>query len=281
VLALRGAGLIVWFAVLAAEFLALACAVRFTRRTPSGVEDRTIARGPDGGDVPAHTFGGSPLVLLLAFAVVVDVLLAVGDCRVLGDPRAVLAVVVPCVPPAPRGGLASAVRLAEQALAMAWPCALMVTSWRVFSGLRSRWAMGVAVCVWLVAGAVLVLARPYGHPGDDPAARVARAAFVARLLLAVELAAVAGGVVAVWRAWTPARRWGSSPVHAAALVLLATEAAVATIGPFVRDPFSDWDAARALYVVGFVAVAGVLARGTRSRSSTSSTSTSADHRGSS
>lgn len=232
---------------------------------------------------PEHRRAARPLLVVLLVAVAVDVLVALWDCRVLGDPRAALAGAVPCVPPAPRGGLVSAVVLAEQALVAAWPWALAAGSWRVFGvdydrmmpagrePLRRRALLFRAfvgglrssrfLFAWAIVVAVLVLGRPYGHPGADDAARVARAEVVKQLLLGSDLLAVAAGAAAVWRAWTPSARWGRSPVHAAVLVLLVTEAAVALIGPYVRDPYAEWDYARALYVLGFGAVAALVARG--------------------
>lgn len=265
-----------WWAVLAAELAAIVSVVVALR----------------GGRLPAeHRAPARPLLALLIFAVVVDVLLAVGDCRVLGAPKAVLAVVVPCVSPAPRSSLTSAVRLGEQALVMAWSAALAVGAWRVFdsreraasvkvftlgaggtkSGVNYSWPMHPRGSVhflqncaipgfWLLAVAVLVLGRPYGHPGDDPQARHARAEVVARLLLGVDLLAVAASAAAVVRAWQPGRRWARSPAHVAVLALLVTEAAVALIGPYVRDPYADWDYARALYLPGFLAVAWAFVR---------------------
>lgn len=267
-----------WLAVIAAELLALAGAVRMSR---------LLSRFGSGGDPSKQALCAPdrpvrlradvrPLVLLIALAVAVDLLVAAGDCAVLGTPGP-LGAVLPCRAPAPRSGLVSAVVLVEQALTAAWPAALAAAAWRVFipAGPPSKFRVcesktgkvvltaALFVLPWALLVAVLVIGRPYGHPGADPAARAARAEVVARLLHGWECLCVAAGLAAVWRAWRPELEWSRSPAHRAVVVLLVLEGFVTIVGPFVRDPFAEWDAARALYVVGFGAAAVIFWRGVR------------------
>lgn len=82
-------------------------------------------------------------------------------------------------------------------------------------------------------------------------------------LLAWELACVALAWWGLWRA--RGRAWGAAEV--CLVVLVACESAVVIVGPFASDPFLRWWIGGCFYLAAWVAVCGVLARGTMTRSS--------------
>lgn len=198
----------------------------------------------------------SPLVWLLTFAPASDVAIKLLQAFALD------------AAPRPLVGMARVLYHVETALVLAWPAALAAVAWRVFGSVTRRtvinpdrghkirrWSYFLPetpiALAWALAVAVLVLSHPLPRGWTAP------------LLRAWTLAAVAVGVVAVVRAWRSPASWGRSAVHHAVLLLLGTEAAVAIVGPYVRDPFADWDAARLLYLVGFAGVCAVLSKARR------------------
>lgn len=244
-----------WAACLSAELAAfLAAAWRYRR---SSDLDRRQAR---------------PLLGLLAFAVVSDLVIKAGQGSLWAAPR-------------PFSGWLRLWYHHETALILGWPATLCAVAWLVFSypselrrlpdlprepgvtgsresfnpGTRHRWRrvsvrrtvirwIGIA---WAVLSVGLAAAYPYGYLTDGAADNDARGRIVARVLLAAELSAVAGGAVAIWRAW--GRPWGVPMFSVGAL--LASEFAVATIGPYLNDPYRHWDGARLIYTVAFTAIA--------------------------
>ena len=145
--------------------------------------------------------------------------------------------------PRPLAGVSRAWLHVSTALAMAWPCALALVAWRLFTWAPRGWYRepppAVAWGSWLGVSVGLVLAHPLG--------RVRTAA----CLLVVELVALAVVWLAVVRGW---RRPWTLP-HVAVLVLAGVETSVALIGPWVRNPFADWHLARVSYLLGFSVVA--------------------------
>ena len=128
---------------------------------------------------------------------------------------------------------AGAVRVAyhlETAIVLGWPAVLTAAAWRVFA-----W--------WAVTAGGLALRYPMPRE------------WVALTLHGFEVAAVAFAAVAVVRAWR--RPWGTA--HASVLLLVAVELSVAGIGPFVRNPFADWQLASCSYLIGFLALAALQA----------------------
>lgn len=224
-----------WGACLAAEVAALVAAVVYARRS---ADERYSSTYPGPGARPVNRWA----VVLLAFAVLSDVAMRCNQVLVLEPWRE-------AHPTGPFVGAVAAPYLMELALTFAWPAALAACTWRVFAGLWSRRTMP------LTTWALVVLAVVAAHPLPR--------GWTATLLRVWSLLAVAVGVVAVVRAWLASATWGRSPIHASVLVLLGTEAAVALVGPYVRDPFSDWDYARILYAIGFGAVAVILGQAAR------------------
>ncbi len=243
-----------WLAVVLAELAALIAAVRHERRF--------------------HASPRFPVALLLAAAVVID--LAVG----LHDPPFRWGLVALAAEgPRPRtGGPLVAYHLAD-ALVLAWP-ALLATSclrafgppppqvhtvagrpllrrdpWRDATKRRpsfSGWnpsALNVLAGLYLGAVAGLVALHPLG---------ARRTGLVLLAGEAVAVAVASGAIVAGWRrAVATERPWTRS--HAALLVLVPVEGAVAVIGPFARENvFSAWDVARWQYLIAFVVVAALL-----------------------
>lgn len=206
-------GAALWVACVAAEVAALAAAVRAA------------------GDVRRAL--RSPVVLLLAFALASDVVIAGGrELLLVGAPR-------------PFTGVARAWWHVETLFVMAWPLGLAGAAWEVFP-LRPRpfrWPL-VMLALWALAlWAPLVLAHPVRRDA------------VAGVLLVGELAGIAAGAVAVASGW----RFPWGPPHAALVVLLSIELVIAILGPFARDVFRSWPVlARAPYAVGFGVVAVVL-----------------------
>jgi hypothetical protein len=240
---------ILWWACLAAEATALVAAVRHGHRVIKSAVGYKIRHWLYFS--PRSPIGALALLLLVPPVVDPPMLLLERHLRDL---------------PRPFVGTSAALYLTHLALTLAWPAALAAGSWAVFVPFEVVQFQGypgtyrrdpIVVAAVGAAWALVVLAVAVAHPLPR--------GWTAPLIHGCELAAVAVGAAAVVRAWTPGRRWARSPAHQAILVLLATELAVCVIGPFARDPFADWDAARVLYVLGFVGVAGVLARGTRSR----------------
>ena len=207
-----GAAAALLVAVVVAELLALAAALRGARRWRA------------------------PLVLLLAFALASDVVIVLGRALLLdGAAR-------------PFVGLPRAWYALETALVVAWPCALAGVAWVLLSDEADVWrerAICGAIGAWLGLSVGLAGAYPYGRR------------WAAAVLLALELAAVVVGWAAYARGWR-ARVSSERPrdvAEIAILLLVATETAVATIGPFARSPFADWHLARVAYLLGFAAVA--------------------------
>lgn len=215
-------GAALWVLGVAAEVAALAGAAR---GHISG------GRSLDAPPVINPARSSDPLVVLLAFALGSDVLTAAGNALLLDDA------------PRPLAGVSRAWLHVSTALAMAWPCALALVAWRLFTWAPRGWYRepppAVAWGSWLGVSVGLVLAHPLG--------RVRTAA----CLLVVELVALAVVWLAVVRGW---RRPWTLP-HVAVLVLAGVETSVALIGPWVRNPFADWHLARVSYLLGFSVVA--------------------------
>lgn len=230
-------GAALWVACVAAEVAALAAAVRATLRAagPGKPVSRSgTASVIDGG---ARVFR-APLVLLLAFALASDLVIAGGrELLLVGAAR-------------PFAGLARAWWHVETLLVIAWPLGLAAASWEVFP-LRPRpvrWPLAMLGAWALVLWAPLVLAHPV------------RRGAVAGVLLVAELAGLGAGAVAVARGW----RYPWGPPHAALVVLLSIELVIAVLGPFGHDVFRSWAVlGRAPYAVGFAVVAAVLGAGGR------------------
>lgn len=242
-----------WAACLSAEIAAFLAVVWRYRR--SGNLDRRQAR---------------PVLGLLAFAIASDLVIKAGQGPLWASPR-------------PFSGWLRLWYHQETALILGWPAMLCAVAWLVFSypselrrlpdlpaepmavhpyrafdpGARHRWrrvslrrtVLGWIAVAWGAMSAALAAMYPYGYPTDSAIDNDARERFVARVLLAAELSAVAGGAVAIWRAW--GRPWGVPAFSVGAL--LAAEFAVATIGPYLNDPYRHWDGARLIYTVAFTA----------------------------
>lgn len=230
-------GAALWVACVAAEVAALSAAVRatFGAAGPGKPVSRSgTASVIDGG---ARVFR-APLVLLLAFALASDLVIAGGrELLLVGAPR-------------PFVGVARAWWHVETLLVIAWPLVLAGAAWETFP-LRPRpvrWPL-VMLAAWALAlWTPLVLAHPV------------RRSAVAGVLLVGELAGIAAGAVAVARGW----RFPWGPAHAALVVLLSIELVIAVLGPFAHDVFRSWPVlARAPYAVGFAVVAIVLGVGGR------------------
>jgi hypothetical protein len=137
--------------------------------------------------------------------------------------------------------------LADRALFIAWPCAIAAAAVRVLAR-RRAWPVAIG---YAVAVAVLVL----GYPA-------LRFAALRQAYLAIELSALAIGVVAVsawWRQGWPSVRAGErQPLdvsgRVAAVLVLGHFAAVVS-GPYRIDLFGEgWALAQLAYVVIFSAV---------------------------
>ncbi len=230
--------MILWAAVVAAEGVALLGAVLLARRCSLrrwAIHRESFASACDGAHV---------VVMLCAYALVDEVLLAAAARWIFaGAPR-------------PFVGAARVAYHLETAMVLGWPAALAVAAWRVFdvprwhrlTGCRERptdgfWAMLAVLACWCVVACGMALRYPMGRE------------WTARTLHGFELVAVAFAGVAVVRAWS--RPWGTG--HASVLLLVAVELSVATIGPFVRNPFADWRLASCSYLIGFLALAALQA----------------------
>jgi hypothetical protein len=172
----------------------------------------------------------SPVALLLAFALVSDLAILAGRELLLATS------------PRPFAGLARAWYHLETALVLGWPCALALTTWRLFV-----WGRGVAWALpwgaWI--GCTLMLAVEHPMPPG----------WTAHVLHVVEGLGVAVAWRAIWRGWP--RAWGAE--HRALVVLVAVETVVLILGPFGRDLYRDWPLlARLPYAAGFTACAVVL-----------------------
>lgn len=216
-------GAALWCAVIAAEGAALAMAVRCTPGRAGSWGWTLVGKLTR----PAS----HPVVALLAFALVSDLVTAAGGVLLLdGAPR-------------PFVGLARGWYHVETALVLGWPCALALTAWRLFTWAPRGWHLEPAPAAawgsWLGVSLGLVLAHPLG--------RVRTAA----CLLVGELVSLAVVWLAVARGW---RRPWTLP-HVAVLVLAGVETSVALLGPWVRNPFADWHLARISYLLGFSVVA--------------------------
>jgi hypothetical protein len=223
-------------ACLAAELAALVMALRPVFRGQNGTQGRVVARDSDGAArLAAEIFSKlflSPLALLLAFALASDLAILAGRELLLVDA------------PRPFVGLARAWYHLETALVIGWPCALALTTWRLFV-----WGRGVAWALpwgaWIGCSLMLAVEHPM-PPG-----------WTAHVLHAVELLGVVVAWRAIWRGWP--RSWGAD--HRALVVLVAVETVVLILGPFGRDLYRDWPLlARLPYAAGFTACAVVLGR---------------------
>lgn len=228
--------MILFGALVALELAALVLAELLHRRRPH----------------PPHAHRA--LLVLLAFAALNEVATEALHAIFRGAPR-------------PLGGVVRGLYHVETALVLGWPALLAVTAWRVFHELpghriagRSLDAPPVikrAVFLDLIAGAWLglVAAMALLYPLDPPGSGAPRT----KLLLHVgELAGVAAAAGAIVTAWTPPVRW-SRPAVVVGL-LWSVELAVALLGPWAHNVFTDWDKlARVPYVLGFTAT-GLLLR---------------------
>ena len=222
----RAADVILWGAVVAAEAVALLGALLLARRCSL----RRWFLHPD-TFIPACD-GAHVVVMLCAYALVDEVLLEAGH-------RWVFAAA-----PRPFAGVVRVAYHLETAIVLGWPAVLTAAAWRVFAwrvqGPPAFLAIGA--CWAVTAGG---LAFRYPMPRE----------WVALTLHGFEVAAVAFAAVAVVRAWR--RPWGTA--HASVLLLVAVELSVAGIGPFVRNPFADWQLASCSYLIGFLALAALQA----------------------
>jgi hypothetical protein len=199
----------------AAEIAALVMALRSEAATVRRALDR-----PDGKTMP----------ILLAFALASDLAILAGRELLLADA------------PRPFAGFARAWYHLETALVIGWPCALALTTWRLFV-----WGKGVAWALpwgaWI--GCTLMLAVEHPMPPG----------WTAHVFHVVEALGVVVAWRAIWRGWP--RSWGAE--HRALVVLVAVETVVLILGPFGRDLYRDWPLlARLPYAAGFTACAAVL-----------------------
>ena len=138
------------------------------------------------------------------------------------------------------------------ALSLGWPSGLAWAALRAFATTDGhRRQAELAPVAW--AFAVATMAIFYPLPAGATAA----------VLQVWEGLAIAAGTVAIVRAW--GHSWAHHRI--AILLLLSVECAVATVGPFVRDPYEDWPLAQVAYSMGFVSVSACcvwwLAKGAR------------------
>lgn len=176
------------------------------------------------------------VVLLVAYALVDEVMIEALHRFLFTDPDHPLRVALERY-----GWPARAGYHLETALFLGWPALLCAIAWSVFALLaRARRARDLIFAAWLGAVVALVALFPLPVGWTKPT------------LHALEGLAVVAALAAVPGAWR--RRWSSA--HVALLLLVAIELTVATIGPFVRDPYRNWHLARLGYVIGFAALAG-------------------------
>lgn len=169
-----------------------------------------------------------PVALVLAGGLVVDLL--VGKRGAWGFADALNG--------GPHVGVHRALYHLATALQSAWPAALAVLAWWVFNRRPIVLACGVP---WAAINLALILR----YPSSPEAAQ--------RALLVNEWVALVLAGVVLGRTWGRVRL---APPHHAVRMLLAVELVVATVGPFRKDIFADWDLARFAYTLGFVALAG-------------------------
>lgn len=216
-------GAAAWWALVAVEAAALILAARLATFPEAGNKRRTwqqIAADPL-----------APLVALLAYALADEVIVEALHRLFVGVPR-----------PFEPGWIRAAYHI-ETAIVLGWPACLAVASWRVFGWPKH---LRPAVAVVEVTWGAWVLAMALSHPMGRTDTAVALHAF--------ELLAVVAALAPIPGAWR--RPWGRQ--HVGVGLLVCVETAVATIGPFAQDVFRDWRVATVGYLVGFVALAGLL-----------------------
>lgn len=214
-------GAAVWWALVAVEATALVLAASLTRAVRS------------------------PLVMLLAVALVNELTVEALHHFIFTSRLHPVAEAVQRI-----GWPARALYHLETALVLGWPAALAAATWRVFTAPRwhpttRRRILGADTYgPRLLLGAWLgtLLALVYSYPlAEEPT----RAAFVV-----FEVATVGSALVVVARSWRNA--WTRE--HVAVGLLVASEVAVVAIGPWLRDPFRDWNLATVGYLTGFGAL---------------------------
>src|SRR5262245_31710238 len=129
----------------------------------------------------------------------------------------------------------------DAALFIAWPAGIAATAIAVFLG-RRPWAMGAA---WLAASIAIAAAYPLTR-GD-----VLRRCYLAAILASL---AVSIGAMAMWT-----RRQERLTLPRAVVLLLTLFELSTLLGPWIGDPFNDWDRAQILYSMlyaGLIALQG-------------------------
>lgn len=210
--------LALWIASLVALAAALVSAVLLTRRAPSF----------------------RPLVALWAFRLAIDL--------VSGHPAAWgLTAAVEGAPRPLTDGLLLAY-VANGALLLSWPAALVVASSWVFA----RWrALAVVSGIPAVVVGTWWLASTYPHDRE----------LAQRILFGGELGCLAAAAVAIVIGWGVPRPWDD--LHRVVFLASGAELVVALLGPFRLSVFHDWHLALIVYTVLFAAVAFVQARALR------------------
>lgn len=214
-------GAAVWWALVAVEATALILAASLTR----------AAR--------------SPLVMLLAVALVNELTVEALHHFIFTSRLHPVAEAVQRI-----GWPARALYHLETALVLGWPAALAAAAWRVFTAPRwhpttrrripgaDTYGPRRLLGAWL--GTLSVLA--YSYPlAEGPTQAV---------LVAFEAVVVGSALAAVFLSWR--RAWARE--HVAVGLLVASEVAVVVIGPWLRDPFRDWNLATVGYLTGFGAL---------------------------
>ncbi len=225
--------MIVWvLAGVEAAALVLAILLGMSSSTKSGGIYSKVMHPRESTWGALRASGLAPLVLLIAYALTDEIAIEVIRLHLAGAPRPFT------------GGDAVAYHVSV-ALVLGWPCALACASWRVFAWPAQARAVSQHAVAWWAG---VVAAMVYAHP-------VSRAGTGA-ILHGFEVLAVVAAVVPIPLAWR--RPWGR-PMVAVGL-LVATECAVAAIGPWVRDVFRDWRFATSAYLLGFATLAGLLGR---------------------
>lgn len=201
----------------------------------------------------------APLVALLAFALVDEVVLALLHAFLFeGAPR-------PLAGWARLGWHVETIFVLGWPAALAWACGSSSTSSEgakpaerehekrrgLFQNLASARNVSrlVRLLPGLYLGAVVFLVLAYPPPR----------AFLRWLYLAWEVLCVALAWRGIWRGRR--RPWG--PADVALVVLVSCETMVALVGPFASDPFTRWWIARAFYLAAWGAVIVLLARARR------------------
>jgi hypothetical protein len=175
---------------------------------------------------PAHRSVAAFLVLIVISSFVRTVMIRTG-------------VVPSAVPPEPLTGLARVAGHFDQSIYLLWPWGVAALTIRVFAD-RRPWPVGLAY-VATIAG--LVASYP-----------AVREAGLARVYTEIELLSliVSVGCVVQWF-W---RHKDPTITHAAAGMILTLELST-LLGPYRGNLFTDWDRARAIYIVLYAALAFV------------------------